>query len=322
MRRFRFSVTPPAVSQPLSEWQERLRRIEDIGIDGIAMADHFTDGWDVEPMVGLTAAALSTTRLQLQTSVLSNDYRHPVLVQRMAALIERVSAGRLILGLGAGWMRSDYEAAGIPLDPPSTRIDRLEEGLAVIKGLFSPEPFTFDGSYYAIRALRGAPTDGLRPRPPFLLGGGGPRMLRFAGREADIVGINAVQKAGDLGRPAIVDLFRGSVEKKIGWVHEGIRASGRAATEVELEMNLWLARVTSTATEAKEFLDKVARRYETDPEELRNSPSVLVGTVEQCVDALEERRGALGLSYFQLDAGFPSRDLDSFAPIVRRLAGT
>jgi probable F420-dependent oxidoreductase len=320
-RPFRFSVTPPAVAHPISDWQAELTRIEDLGVDVIVLADHFTEGWDTEPMIGLTAAAMSTTRLGLQTGVLSNDYRHPVLVHRMAALLDVVSGGRLILGLGAGWLKSDYEAAGIVLDPPGRRIDRLEESLAVIKGLFRPEPFTFEGAHYTIHGLQGAPSTVSEPRPPILLGGGGPRMLRLAGREADIVGINAVQKEGALGRPSIVDLLRESVEKKVGWVHEGIRQSGREPSEVELEMNLWLARVTANESEADDYLTKIAQRYEVEPAELRDSPSVLVGTVEQCVDMLEERRASLGISYFQFDAGYPQRTLEPFAPIIQRLSG-
>src|SRR5205814_541358 len=117
--------------------------------------DHFTDGYTIEPMVALSAAAMCTTNLRLQTAVLGNDYRHPVLVHRMAATLDVLSGGRVELGLGAGWMLSDYEAAGLAYDPPGRRIDRLEETIAIVKGLFGAEPFSFVGATYTIRALEG-----------------------------------------------------------------------------------------------------------------------------------------------------------------------
>jgi probable F420-dependent oxidoreductase len=318
-RPFRFAVTPPPLRQPIEAWQDELRRIEDLGIDAVVLADHFTGDWEIEPMVGLTAAALSTTRLDLQTGVLGNDYRHPVLTHRMAALLDVVSNGRLVLGLGAGWLRSDYEAGGMTLDPPRVRIDRLEESIAIIKGLFGSQPFSYDGVHYQIRNLLGRPAPVQSPRPRIFLGGGGPRMLRLAGREADIVGVNATQKTGALGREPIVDLFRESVERKVGWVREGILAAGRGADSVELEMNLWLARITASASEARDHLERVARRYEVDPDALGNSPSVMVGTVEHCAELLLERRESLGFNHFQLDAGAPPRDVMAFAPLIRQL---
>lgn len=320
-RPFRFAATPPEIRQPLAGWQDALHRIEDLGVDTLVLADHFTEGWTNEPMVGLTAAALSTTRIKLQTGVLSNDYRHPVLVHRMAALLDVVSGGRLVLGLGAGWLRSDYAAAGIALDSPGKRIERLSEAIAIIKGLFGPEPFSHAGHHYTIDGLVGRPEPAQRPRPRIFLGGGGPRMLRLAGREADIVGVNAIQSSGALGRPSIVDLFHDPVAKKLEWLAEGMRERGRAPAEVELEMNLWLARVTSSESEARLLIARVAERYAVDPDLLGRSPSVLVGTVPQCIDRLEEIRGTLGFSCFQLDAGFPARDLERFGPLIRGLAG-
>ena len=126
----------------MAAWRESLRGIEDMGFSAIVMADHFTEGYELEPMVGLTAAATYTSAVRLQTGVLGNDYRHPVLVHRMAAALDSVSEGRLVLGLGAGWMTSDYEAAGLDYDPPGQRLSRFEEAVAVIKGLFREEPLT------------------------------------------------------------------------------------------------------------------------------------------------------------------------------------
>ena len=146
-------------------------------------------------------------------------------------------------------------------------------------------------------------------------------MLRFAGREADIVGINASLRAGALGRQTIIDLTSQRVAEKIGWIREGAAAAGRPFADIELEMNHWLVRVTPSAPAAREFLERTAGRFDVDPGLLADSPSVLVGTVEQCVEVLLARRESLGLSYLQLDAGFAPKQIETLAPIVARLAG-
>ena len=299
-----------------------MRRLESLGLSALVAADHFTDGYTFEPMVALTAAALSTDRVELQTGVLGNDYRHPVLVHRMAALLDVVSDGRLILGLGAGWMASDYAAAGITLDPPGVRVSRFEEAIAVIKGLFADGPFEFDGESYRVHGLDGMPKPVQRPHPPLFVGGGSPRVLRLAGREADIVGIDASLHAGALGAHTIRDLSATRVAEKIGWVRKGAESAGRDFNVLELEMNHWLARVTPSTAEAHDLLDRIAARYSVDAELLADSPSVLVGTAAQIVDTLHARREQLGISYLQLDAGFPTPDLDAFAPVIAELAGT
>jgi probable F420-dependent oxidoreductase len=322
MHPFRFTATMPPPTQPLAAWRAELGRLEELGLSAVVAADHFTGGYAFEPMVALTAAAACTSTLRLQTGVLGNDYRHPVLVHRMAALLDVISDGRLVLGLGAGWMTSDYDAAGIVLDPPGVRVGRFAEALAVVKGLFGDAPFDFAGEHYRITALDGLPKPVQRPHPPCFVGGGSPRVLRLAGREADIVGINASLRAGELGAHAVRDLSRERVVEKIGWVREGAVAAGRDFDTIELEMNHWLTRVTPTAAAARDLLERIAARQGVDPELLAGSPSVLVGTVAQLVDRLRAGREELGISNLQLDAGFPTPDLDAFAPVIAELAGT
>jgi probable F420-dependent oxidoreductase len=319
---FRFAATLPPPVPPLARWRESLQRLEDLGIDTLVAADHFTQGYDTEPMVALTAAAAATASVHLQTGVLGNDYRHPVLVHRMAAVLDVVSDGRFVLGLGAGWMTTDYEAAGIPLDPPAVRVDRFEEAIRVVKGLFGDGPFTFDGDHYRIHALDGLPKPVRRPHPPFFLGGGSPRVLRIAGREGDVVGVNASLKAGELGPHAIRDLSCERVRQKLEWVRQGATAAGRDPRTLELEMNHWLARVTASEAETADVLARVATRYGVEPELLAESPSVLVGTVEQCISTLRARREQLGFNVLQLDAGFPNPGLHDFAPVIAALSGT
>jgi probable F420-dependent oxidoreductase len=319
---FSFSITAPPLRLPIDGWVSDLRRLEDLGFDEVVIADHFTDGYDTEPMVGLTAAAMATTRLRLRPAVLGVDYRHPVLVHRMAALLDVVSEGRLTLGMGAGWMVSDYDAAGIHYDAPGVRVSRLAEAITVVKGLFGPEPFTFRGDHYTIDALDGLPKSVQQPHPPLFVGGGSPRVLRLAGREAAIVGVNARLRAGALGRHAVVDLSPERMREKIGWVYEGAAQAGKSRDDIVLSMNCWLVRVTPDPASAHEFLDRMAAQFDITGDELGSSPAVLVGTLDAVCEKLVASRQDYGLRHIQLDAGFHPKNLDAIAPIATALAGT
>ena len=157
------------------------------------MPDHFGD--QLAPVPALQCAADATTTLRLGALVYDNDYKHPVVLAKELATMDVLSDGRVEIGLGAGWMVSDYEQAGIPYDPPGVRVSRFIEGLAVIKGALGDGPFSFHGEHYTITDYDGFPKPVQSP-PPVLIGGGGPRVLTFAAREADIVGINGTLTSG------------------------------------------------------------------------------------------------------------------------------
>jgi probable F420-dependent oxidoreductase len=316
---FKFWTTCPVPIEVGSDWRAGVRQLEDLGFDAVVMPDHFTDGWGVDPMVGMAAIAECTSRLRLASGVLGNDYRHPVQTHRTAATLDVVSDGRLVLGLGAGWLASDYAAAGLPLDPPVVRIARLRETVQIVKGLFGPDPLTFSGEHYTIKGLIGTPAPVQQPHPPILLGGGRPMALRLAGAEADIVGINTSTARGYSGAHSIEDLSAGSVDKKVAWAREGARIAGRNEDQLVLHTLHWLVRVTASMSEADELLSRVAARHQVSPSLLRESPGVLVGTVDQIVDVLLERRDRYGFSVLQLDAGFAIKNLAAFGPIIDRL---
>ncbi len=291
------------------------------GFTTVAIADHFTGGYTMEPLVTLTAAAARSS-LRVQTAVLGQDYRHPVLLHRAAATLDLLSEGRLELGLGAGWMRSDYEAAGMVMDGPGVRIDRLEETLDVLEALFGDEPVTYEGKHVRVEGLTGVPRAVQRPHPPFLIGGGGKRMLRLAGRRADIVGVNANLAAGDIGGHSVLDVGWDSMLEKVGWAREGAEAAGRNLDSLELSMAQWLLFVTDSKSSADELLAKMAARLGVDAAWLDAAPGVLVGSVGRISDKLHELRDRLGISYIQIHSGPRSVDLRPVAPVVAALAGT
>ncbi len=172
------------------ELTERARKAEALGYSSFFVPDHFVDH-DLAPTVALAHVAAVTDTLRVGPLVLGNDYKHPVVLAREMATLDLLSDGRLELGIGAGWMTVDYEKAGIPLDRPGVRIARLAESIAVLKGLFARGPFTFHGEHYRVTDLDGMPKPPQGADLPFLIGGGGRKILGLAAREAKIVGINA-----------------------------------------------------------------------------------------------------------------------------------
>jgi probable F420-dependent oxidoreductase len=274
------------------------------------MADHFTD--ELAPVAALMAAADATTSLRVGTMVLGNDYRHPVVVAKEAATLDVLSGGRLELGIGAGWMTSDYAAAGIPFERAGARIDRLAEAIAVLKGLFAAEPFTFAGEHYRITGLDGQPKPVQRPHPPIVIGGGGERVLRLAAREADIIGINVNLAAGVIDERAFPNGTPEATDRKIGWIRD---EAGSRFDDIELQVRVHLALVTD---DRETTIEALAPAFGLTHDQARTTPHALIGTVEQICDDLVERRERYGIS----TVGLSGDQLDAFAPVIARIAGT
>src|SRR6267378_5942195 len=161
-RSFRFGVQEHRAPSAAA-WTEKARKVESLGYASLYLPDHFTD--QLGPIAALMAAADATTRLRVGSLVFDNDYRHPVVLAKEAVTIDLLSDGRFDLGLGAGWMASDYEQAGIPYDTPGRRISRLEEAIQIIKGLLAGAPFSFTGKHYQVKAIEGSPLPVQRPHP-------------------------------------------------------------------------------------------------------------------------------------------------------------
>lgn len=305
----------PVFTTP-EEWREEVRRIEDLGFDTISVSDHFTRGWVMEPLAAMLAMAEATSSIRVLSLVLGNDYRHPVLAHKAVATIDALSGGRVELGLGAGWMESDYAAAGMRLDPPSVRVERLEESVAIIKALFGDAPVTHHGRYYQVTGLEGLPRPTQSPRPPILLGGGGRRMLELAGREADIVGIHCRLPDGEATPAAAEDLSAVRVAEKVGWARAAAEASGRDPETLEWQFTVYLCQVSGSSDAPVADQSSFGRLLAADPVLMETSPAVLIGDVEKCIDLLQERRERFGLSYLNL-----GRNVEAVAPIVARLKG-
>jgi probable F420-dependent oxidoreductase len=316
-RPFRFIAPMPRLDQPAGRWRDAVRRIEELGYATVSISDHFTQGWVMEPVVAMTAAAEATGRLRVLSLVLGNDYRHPVLVHKAMATLDVLSEGRVEVGLGAGWLRGDYQAAGLALDPAGERIDRLEEAVLVLRGLFGAEPLTFAGRHYRIEGLDGLPKPVQRPHPPLLVGGGGRRVLSVAGRHADVVSVNPSLRDGTVTAAVLADATAERVAEKVAWVREAAAAAGRDPAAVELQMNLLACRVEAGPGRAGRAVSSLAAAAGADPALLDRSPAVLAGSVDHCVEALQANRERFGISYVNVGG-----DPEAAAPVVDRLAGT
>lgn len=315
-RPFRFIAPMPRLEGSPGAWRDSIRRIEDLGFSTLSISDHLTAGWVMDPLTALTAAAEVTSRLRLLTLVLGNDFRHPVPLHKAFATLDVLSGGRVEIGLGAGWMASDYQAAGFPFEPAPVRLARLEEAVTVIDGLFRPEPLDFIGEHYTISGLDGLPKPIQQPRPPVMLGGGGRLALELAGRVADIVGVHARLRGSAPGVDAAADLRADRIAEKVDWVRAAWRAAGRPGDGPELQHSVYLVRVTDSPRVASASVSSFAGSLAADEATMGDSPSVLVGSVEACVEQLLERRERFGFSYFGLGG-----DVEMVAPIVARLAG-
>ncbi|GAA0415789.1 LLM class F420-dependent oxidoreductase [Acrocarpospora corrugata] len=299
-RLFRFAAVL-RIADSGRDWAAKARKLEDAGFDALLVPDHLV-GPRFAPLAAMTAAACATTRLRVGTLVIANDYRHPAVLAKEAATIDVLSGGRLELGLGTGWMAADYRAGGLPFEPPGIRVDRLTEAIAVLKGLWADGPFSFAGAHYRIDALEQFPKP-ISPR--LLLGGGGPRMLRLAAREADVINLGMRVRADGTGP----DGNDGGLDAFLAKIDLVRRAAAHRYDQVELGTSVQQVGVRK-AEEAWSAADS-SRQNET--------PQVLLGTRDEITAKLRHWRDTHDLSYFVLHH---ERDLNAFIPIVEELAGT
>lgn len=303
---FRFGVQ---ASEPTDGpgWAEMAGKIESLGYSVLSMADHFDR--PLSPFPALAAAAAATTTLRLATIVICNDFRHPVVLGYDAGTVDLLSGGRLELGIGAGWMHTDYEPTGIPFDSAGTRIRRMEEAVAVLKGWFTGESFSHQGDFYTIADLTGTPS-AQRPHPPIMMGGGRPRMLRTAARCADIIGLNPSLHAGVINEEAGPSATIERTHEKIGWIRD---EAGDRFDAIELQCRVHVASVTDDPMSVANIMGPALGL---SAEQALASPHALLGSVAQITEKLHRLREELGISYFTIS----SDSAEAFAPVAAGLA--
>jgi probable F420-dependent oxidoreductase len=320
-RPFRFGLQAFEATSA-QEWFGIARRTEALGYSTLFTTDHYFGPGDiasstghrpvdVAPIAAIMAAAMATTTLRVGCRVFAVDYHHPVVLAKELATLDMLSEGRLEVGIGAGWTAAEYEGLGITLDPPGRRIERLEEHVGLLKAHWSGEPVHVDGVHVHAHGFAGRPLPVQKPHPPIMIGGGAPRILRLAGRLADVVSINFNNSSGTLGASSVAGSGAAETEQKIEWIREG---AGDRFDDIELEIGAYFVAVADDPAPAMEAM---AARFGVSPADLAVHPHGLFGSVDSICDVLEERRERLGVSYVTV----AQRNIEDFAPIVARLSG-
>lgn len=278
------------------QWLAIAEAAERLGFDGLFTSDHYLsdvlvpepgshDAWTL-----LAALAARTERLRLGTMVSPVTYRLPTVLAKAATTVDRISGGRVVLGIGAGWWEEEHRTHGIPFPTTDERFEMLEEQLEIVHGLWSEDVFSFESRHYAIEGCRFVPRPVQRPHPPIVLGGkGGPRMARLAATWAD-----EFNRVG--GTP---DDVRAASER----VAAAVAAAGRDPAAVPTSFMTWVM-VGRTDAEWRDRVERVRRMDRTagpiDAYLADISRDCLVGTVPQVVERMREY-AAVGVEHFVLN---------------------
>lgn len=321
MRPLRFGFTGGASSKR-AKLLESAAAVEALGYSTFGLADHFVRPF--APLIAGQAVADATTTLRITQTVLAQDFREPAVLAKELATLDVLSEGRLQVGLGAGWLRQEYEDAGMAFAPAAVRIERLEETAIILKGLFGDEPFSFAGEHHTVDGLRGVPTPVQRPHPPIMIGGGGPKVLAVAARQADIVQLMPSNRGGRTSLDPS-QFSAPAIEEKVGWIRD---AAGSRLADIELSAQLLECAVTDRpderlsdlATRIATVIERMGGgRIDLGTDDLRRSPIVAVGPLDEVCEKLVETRARYGISYFA--APIDARP-EVLAPVIARLAGT
>jgi probable F420-dependent oxidoreductase len=256
---------------------------------------------------------MATSRLRIGTLVISNDFRPPVQLAKEFATLDVISGGRIELGLGAGFLKAEYEPLGIPFDAPGVRVSRLEESLQLLKKLFGGGPVTYHGQHYALDAFDGFPISVQRPHLPILVAGSGERMLRIAAREADIVGIQTVNTTSGEVVMDPHNWLATTLDRKLGLIRE---AAGARFDDLELSTTITIEVTEDRKLAAQRIIDQRGW-HGVSIEDVLSMPALLVGTLPEIGRQIQERRDRFGLSYLVVS----EKNTDVLAPLVGELSG-
>lgn len=316
---FRFAVQS-FNADSAEDWAGQVQRAEELGYSAFHLADHILGNGPAlqkanHPEQNLAAipamayAAAVTKEIKIGCRVFCVDYHLPVVLIKSAMTIDKLSGGRLELGLGAGWIKEEYAALGIRMDEPRVRIDRLADVIQGVKAFTGEGPADIANDTLQWQDFEGVP----KPisKPPIMVGGGSPRVLRLAGREADIVSLNFNNRAGMIGPDGVSMSTEAETQKKVRWIREG---AGERFDELEIEIGAYF---TFVMDDPAPVLGQFAQMFGMTEDEMRVHPHALFGSVDTICEELERRRALHGISYITVNKD----TMEPFAPVVQRLAG-
>ena len=322
---FRFSLQCFNTDSPAS-WRQLISKTEDLGYSTFFLADHFLSAGPAldstyhppQMLAAVPAIAMAleqTKTLRVGCRVFCNDYRHPIILAKEAATMDFLSGGRLEFGIGAGWIKNEYDAVNLPFDEFPERFARFAETVQAYKAFMSGEPLDIAGDAVRWTGFSGTPAPAQTPYPPLMIGGGSKKILHFAGQEADIVSLNFNNRAGMLGPDGMNSGLAAATAKKIEWIKSG---AGARFDNIELEIGAYNTIITDhpepTAQAIGDALGMSAK-------DILTHPHCLIGSVDFICEELQCRREAYGISYIAVLDDGTNNMVEAFAPVVARLAG-
>lgn len=316
---FRFGVQS-FNADSAQDWTAQVQRAEELGYSAFHLADHILGAGPAlekanHPEQNLAAipamayAAAVTNSIHIGCRVFCIDYHLPIVLIKSAMTIDKLSGGRLEFGLGAGWITEEYEALGITKDEPAVRIDRLGDVIAGVRAFCGEGAADLSNDTIDWKGFEGIPKP--LSKPPIMVGGGSPRILRLAGREADIVSLNFNNRAGMIGPDGVGLSTEEETLKKMRWVKEG---AGDRFNELEIEIGAYF---TFVMDDPSPVLGQFAQMFGMTEDQMRAHPHALFGSVDTICEELERRREMFGISYITVNKD----TMEAFAPIVERLNG-
>jgi probable F420-dependent oxidoreductase len=304
MHPFRFTVN--ASSAPtMTAWRDLARAAESLGYSTLYLTDHLDTQYG--PLVAMTVAAEATSTLHVGTLVLNNDMRNPVVLAKEIATLGLVAEGRIEVGLGAGWLSSDYGEAGIMHDDAATRVERLAESIVVLKSLWNDGLADFEGRHYTVRGARCDPRPLVAPK--VIVGGGSRRILELASRQADIVNISLASSPAnaDIASKATMEHY----DRCVSWVRD---TAGARFDSIQFQITA----ATAIIVDSRRAAQRRAAMMGFPGDDALQLPLLLIGSEDELCERLIERRDRWGFSNIVV----PDHSMESFAPVVARLSGT
>ena len=322
---FRFSLQSFNTDSP-ANWRNLIAKTENLGYSTFFLADHFlsegpaleSTGHPPQMLAAVPAIAMAleqTSTLRVGCRVFCNDYRQPIILAKEAATMDYLSGGRLEFGIGAGWIKNEYEAVNLPFDEFPERFARFAEFVHGYKAFMSGEPLDLNGDFIRWSGFSGIPSPAQTPHPPLMIGGGSKKILTFAGQEADIVSLNFNNRAGTLGPDGMNSGLADATAKKVEWIKNG---AGARFDDIELEIGAYTTIITDQQQPTAQAMGDALGMSADD---ILNHPHCLIGSVDYICDELQRRREAYGISYVAVLDDGQNNMVEAFAPVVARLAG-
>jgi probable F420-dependent oxidoreductase len=286
---FRFGVNM-VVPDSRAAWVEKCRKVEDLGYDVLSAADHLGMA---PPFPALVLAGEVTSRVKLNTFVLNAPFYNPTLLAREVTGTDQFTEGRLELGLGAGYVKEEFEAAGMPFPSARERVDHLERTITELE------------RRYADPEHKPAP---VRPGgPPLLLAGRGDRILTLAAEHADIIGFTGTAKTPDGG--ALAPASAEDIEERVKFVRTKL-----GDRDAEFNLLCHFVHITDDRAAALEELAKVTKGV-LSVDQLAEVPTALIGSPAEVAEQLHAHRERFGLTYYTV----LEQNMEQFAPVLEAL---